>query len=363
MSKPFTSDALETVLSRVTTFFYLVRKEILQGKIMEKEWTIGELLATSNAYWRGCTLQAAVRLDIFSAIAGGKDGITDIAADLGTDPRATGFLLDALAGMGLLSREDEVYANTGAAASFLVKDSPQYMGYIILHHHHLLDGWSHLDKAVLTGEPVPMRSHGEDVDREAFLMGMFNLAMGNAPTVTAAIDLGGRRRLLDLGGGPGTYAIHFCLANPDLRAVIYDRATTEPFARKTIEKFSLAERIDFIGGDFITDPIEGGSYDVAWLSHVLHSNGPDECSQLIVKVVAAMESGGLILIHDFILNNDKAGPEFPALFSLNMLINNPAGRSYSEEEIMAMLKHAGVQDIQRLSWQGPNNSAIICGTV
>lgn len=330
---------------------------------MAKEWTVGELLGTSNAYWRGCALQAAVRLDIFSAIASGKKTAVEIASSLETDERATAYLLNALAGMELLSKEDDSYANSQAAADFLDKGSPRYLGHIILHHHHLVDGWAQLDEAVRQGQPVVRRSYGEEVEREAFLMGMFNLAMGNGPKVADAIDLSGYRHLLDLGGGPGTYAIHFCRANPELQAVVYDRKTTKPFAEKTAEKFEMGQRIRFIGGDFNYDPIGGGPFDVAWLSHILHSNGPDECQRLIDQVVSTMEPGALLLIHDFILNDDKAGPEFPTLFSLNMLLNNPAGRSYSEGEISAMLKRAGVTEIHRLSWQGPNGSAIIQGTV
>ncbi len=330
---------------------------------MAKEWTVGELLGTSSAYWRGCAMQAAVRLDIFSAIADGKRTAGEIAFSLETDERATTYLLDGLVGMELLSKEDDAYANSQAAGNFLDKGSPRYLGHIILHHHHLVDGWAQLDEAIRKGQPVARRSYGEEVEREAFLMGMFNLAMGNGPKVAGAVNLSGRRLLLDLGGGPGTYAIHFCRANPELQAVVYDRKTTKPFAKKTAEKFEMGLRIRFIGGDFNHDPIGGGPFDVAWLSHILHSNGPDECQRVIDKVVSVMDPGALLLIHDFILNDDKAGPEFPALFSLNMLLNNPAGRSYSEGEISAMLKRAGVTEIRRLDWQGPNCSAIIQGTV
>ncbi len=104
---------------------------------------------------------------------------------------------------------------------------------------------------------------------------MFNLAMGIAPRLALQFPLSGRKRLLDLGGGPGTYAIHFCIANPGLAAVILDRSTTEPVARETVARFGLTDRIAFFGGDFNVDPIAGGPYDVAWLSHVLHSNSPE----------------------------------------------------------------------------------------
>jgi hypothetical protein len=227
----------------------------------------------------------------------------------------------------------------------------------------VLDGWAQLHDAVKTGHPVEKRSYGEDVERESFLMGMFNLAMGIAPRVVSQIDMKGRRRLLDLGGGPGTYAIHFCLANPDLHAVIFDHHTTKPFAERTVDKFALTERISFAGGDFNSDAISGGPYDAAWLSHVLHSNGPDECQKIIDKTVAAMSPGGLIMIHEFILDNDKDGPEFPALFSLNMLINNENGRSYSEDELAGMLKRAGVEKPIRHPFQGPNDSSILYGII
>ena len=113
------------------------------------------------------------------------------------------------------------------------------------------------------------------------------------------------KRLLDLGGGPGTYSIHFCLANPEMEAVIFDRPTTKPFAFKTVASFDLEERIEFIGGDFNVDPIQGGPYDVAWLSHILHSNSYEDCQKCIEKTVAALEPGGLILIMDMFRPQSK----------------------------------------------------------
>lgn len=329
----------------------------------KKDWSIGDLLSTSSAYWKGCALQAGVRLGVFSAIHDEKVDLPAVASAIEGNERGTEYLLNALSAMGLLVKEESYYCNSAAALEFLSKKSPRYMGHIILHHHHILDGWAQLDQAVKSGAPVRTRSYGEEVERESFLMGMFNLAMGIAPRLAAQVDLTGRARLLDLGGGPGTYAIHFCRANPDLSAVIFDRITTEPFAKETVEKFGLADRIDFVGGDFNHDPVSGGPYDVAWLSHILHSNGPEACRELIRKTVDVMQPGGLILIHDFILADTKDAPEFAALFSVNMLINNPAGRAYSRQEIGAMLESAGVKDIAMHPFQGPNDSAIMCGTV
>lgn len=329
----------------------------------ENGWHPGALLSVSSAYWRGCTLQAAVRLNIFSLLNTGPLSAGSMAKRLDGDERATGLLLDGLAAMGLLDKRDETYSNTATAGKYLVDSSQTYMGHIILHHYHLLDGWAQLDQAVLSGKSVAKRSYGEAAERKSFILGMFNLAMMVAPSLAPRIDLSGRSRLLDLGGGPGTYSIHFCREHPSLTAVIFDRPTTEPFARETVAEFGLDERIDFHSGDFTRDVITGGPYDCAWLSHILHSNSYAECCSVIRNCVSSMVSGGLIMVHDFILDDSKDGPEFPALFSLNMLLAGNNGRSYSESEIRNMLEAAGVTDIRRHPFQAQNDSSILMGMV
>lgn len=326
-----------------------------------QEWNIGQLLSTSSAFWKSSTVHAAVKLEIFSVIGEGQLTVENVSDRIRGKSRGVAMLLNGLTAMGLLKHENNNYRNTEFSRSCLVKGEPGYVGYIIMHHFHLVDGWAQLHEAVLHGKPVETRSHGDEVERESFQLGMFNTAMPIASTIAAAINLEGRRHLLDLGGGVGTHAIHFCLANPKLKATIYDRQTTEPFARKTTERFGVADRIDFVGGDFNMDPLEG-PFDVAWLSQILHSNSFEECQILIEKTVKALEPGGVILIHDFLLNDTLDGPLFPALFSMNMLLNNN-GRSYSEKEVSDMLSQAGVRDIHRVNFQGPNDSGILCGTV
>lgn len=326
-----------------------------------EEWNTVKLLNISSSYWQACTLHAAVKLEIFSQIGDRRLTAREVAEKIEGSDRGVTPLLNALIAMGLLKKDGELYHNSPAASTYLVKDAPRYIGYIIMHHHHLVDGWAQLDSAVKSGAPVEKRSYGEEKERESFQLGMFNLAMAIAPKLAEQVDLSSRRHLLDLGGGPGTHAIHFCLANPELKATIFDLPTTRSFAMKTVKDFDLEERIDFLPGNFLVDEIKG-TYDVAWLSQILHSLGPEECEALIDKTVQALAPGGLIMIHEFFLEDTMDGPLFPALFSLNMLINNERGRSYSEKEIQAMLERAGVGDILRLPFQGANDSYVICGT-
>jgi predicted O-methyltransferase YrrM len=330
----------------------------------KKTWTPAELLQLSGGYWSACALHAGVKLDVFSPLVDRTISAREMAALLKIDPRGLSMLLNALVALELVEKRGDSYTATPFAAEYLSRNSPQYLGHIILHHHNLMASWSRLDKAVRRGSPDAERvADANDLEvRENFEMGMFNLAMQVAPQVTSRIDLSGRRRLLDLGGGPGTYAVHFCQHNPDLSAVVYDLPSTRPFAEKTIERFGLDDRIAFAAGDFMTGEVREG-FDVAWISHILHGAGPSACSVILKKAVAALEPGGLILVQEFIFEDTMVAPLFPALFSLNMLLGTPDGQAYSQGELFAMLAAAGAGEIRRLPIDLPNGAGIIAGVV
>jgi SAM-dependent methyltransferase len=323
----------------------------------------GELLEISGYFWKTCALHAAVKLDVFTVIGNAQLTGKEISQKLSGSQRGVERLLNALTAMDLLVKIDGKYASSPSGKTFLAKDSAKYIGHIIMHHQHLLESWSQLDQAVLSGRPVRNRtSFSNDEWRKSFLLGMFNLAMGMAPKIVPLIDMSAKRHLLDLGGGPGTYAIHFCKEYSQLKATVYDLPTTRPFAEKTINQFELTDRIQFTEGNYLNDPIEG-RYDAVWLSHILHGEGPDDCRMIIQKAVSLLEPGGMIIIHDFILNNSMDGPLFPALFSLNMLLGTDSGQSYSEDQIIDMLAAAGVKDVRRIAVQSPNDSGIIMGEI
>ena len=330
---------------------------------MNKEiWNAERLLRTSGSYWEACTLHTGVRLEIFTLLGNEHLTAEELARKIDVSERGVAMLLNALTAMELLVKQDNRYGNTAESKVFLIKESPQYCGSLILHHAVLINYWSQLPQSVKSGQPVKTVPYKDDNERDTFLMGMFNLAMASAPQVADLIDLSGKHHLLDLGGGPGTFAIHFCIANPELRASIFDLPESRSCALRIVKQFSLEDRIEFIAGNYLEDEIDG-TYDVAWLSHILHAEGESDCKEIIQKTLSVMEPGGLILIHDFFLNENQDGPLFGALFSLNMLINTPQGRSYSESQVKGMLCKAGVKDVKRIPFRGTNEAGIICGTL
>jgi hypothetical protein len=328
----------------------------------DNTWTIPDLLQLSGSYWGACALHAGVKLDVFSALADGAGTAAAVAQSCSLEPRATALLLDALTALGFMTKADSRYRLTAFAAGHLVRSAPDYIGYIIMHHHHLMEGWAKLPAAVRSGAPVRASvSHGDEAEvRESFLLGMFNLASQLAPRIAGSIDLSGHRRLLDLGGGPGTYAIHFCRQNPELMATVYDLPATRSFAEKTVARFGLGDRIDFCAGDYAADAVPAG-FDVAWLSHILHAEGEAGCLTILRKGAAALQPGGMLLVQEFILNDAKDGPQFPALFALNMLLGTSHGRAYSGEELAAMMTAAGLDDVRRLPLELPNGAGIMSG--
>ncbi len=329
---------------------------------MSEQWNEQSISDVSGSFWQACTLQAAVKLDIFSLLGDEQKTASDVAVEIRSDLRGMTSLLNALVSMGLLKKTGDAFSNTEASSHYLNKSSDRYIGWRILHHHYLMPSWARLDEAVMRGEPVANEKAAvlPEVQREAFLMAMFNNATPVSKSIVPFIDLKGCQTLLDLGGGPGTYAIQFCEKYPQLKAVVYDLPASKPYAEATINKFHMQDRIKFSGGNFFENDIPG-IYEAVWISHILHSSGPEECQELIRRAVRALKPGGLCLLHDFWLNQSEDGPLFPALFSLNMLVRTSRGRSYTEGEARLMLEKAGLKNISRLDLNVPNDSGVIVG--
>lgn len=331
---------------------------------MAKQWTAGEILDLTNAYWKTLTLQAGVLLDIFTVVddAGGTMAEADLARAVNADERAMGMLVTGLTALEFLERDGDMLSLPDHSRVYLSRNSARYVGFIIRHHAHLTPAWIRLAEAVKTGTRMRDSSSLTESaeERETFLMGMFNVAMNQAEKVAAGLDLAGRGRLLDLGGGPGTYAVFFCKANPGLAATIYDRPTTETFARGVVKRFGLEGRINFAGGNFLEDPLPEG-YDVVWISQILHGDSPEDAAKLVRKAGKLLPPGGLLVIQDFVLENDRSGPVHPALFGLNMLVGTDGGQVYTWREIETMMRDAGAESVSRLEIDLPMNCGILVG--
>lgn len=327
-----------------------------------RTWTTESLLRFSSSYWDVCALHAAVVCDVFTPLAETPLNMAELAAQARLSMRGARALGTAICALGLAVREGDKLVLTDFARCHLARTSPEYLGDIILHHQHLTDGWTKLAEAAKEGRRMRPTNESSPETLAAFLKGMANMAIIRAREVAETLDLHGARSLMDLGGGPGSYTAAFCEQNPQLRAVIFDRATTKPFAMETVTQRGLADRVSFVSGDIVQDDLPGG-FDVIWISHVLHGSSPEHCALMCRKACAALNPGGTVYIQEFYLHDTLDGPLFPALFNLNMLQGTDDGQAYTWQEVEIMLKDAGCVSLERLPSAKDPSIGIIRGTL
>ncbi len=281
----------------------------------------------------------ANNLRIFEYIGKGATAV-ELSKNLRTDLRATGILLDAVTALGLLRKARGIYRLTTPAKQFLLPDSPWYQGDMLRHLDTLWTNWSGLDEVVRTG--MPNRSGGRHHD--VFIRAMHNNAVLRSAAVLKALDLRKVKRALDLGGGPGTYGIE--LAKRGIEVTLFDLPNTVEIAGEMIRKAGV-KNVTFRGGDFHFDDI-GSGYDLVLLSQVLHSHSPLENRALLGRVFDALAPKGTVAIHEFTLSEDHASPIAGALFSVNMLVNTPEGRSYTPKEMKGWLTKVGFDRVKKV---------------
>ena len=134
------------------------------------------------------------------------------------------------------------------------------------------------------------------------------------------------------------------LARKKIDVTLFDLPETIAIAKEIVSKHGI-DNINFAAGDYHTDNI-GSGYDLVFISQIVHSLSIDDSLALIEKSRDAMNPTGRIVIHDFLLEKDRAHPVPGALFSVNMLVNTAAGRSYTVQEMRGWLTKAGFKGIR-----------------
>jgi predicted O-methyltransferase YrrM len=308
-----------------------------------------QIMSMTRGFQVAKMLMVAVDLGLFDFLVEPKSAV-ETAAWLKANPRATGIFLNGLAALGLVDKGLDYFKNSELASRYLVRGSENYRGAIVKHIEHTWErGWEDLKETVLVGHPsteetekwVDGRPERDEAEVRAFIWGMHAIARDLAPLVAAKLDLKAVRHLLDLGGGPATYAITFAQANPKLKATVFDLPMPIDIARENIAQNGLTDRVGTLAGNFLKDDI-GTGYDFIWISQILHSHDKEQCQLIIAKAVAALTPGGTLAIQDFYLNADGATPTGAAMFGVHMLAVTPRGRAYTHGEVAEWVKAAGL---------------------
>jgi (2Fe-2S) ferredoxin/predicted O-methyltransferase YrrM len=302
-------------------------------------------------------LLTALELDIFTAVGEGGNA-EQIGTKIHANARAAGMLLNALVGLGLLSKSGDDYKNTPESARFFVQGSKDNHRNGLLHIANIWHRWSTLTDAVRSGTRVPTSRDDNPEWTRNFIAGMQRNAKDRAPLVVKALGTAGIRRILDLGGGSGAYSIAFAKACPEAQCEILDIPEVVPLTAEYVSQAGVSAQVSLRPGDMLRDDF-GSGYDIIMLNAICHMFSEQQNRDIFRRAHQALAPKGRLVVQDFILNPERTGPQHAALFSLNMLVNTDAGASYSEVEYTHWMKAADFSEVCRINLPGP--SSLIVG--
>ena len=312
-----------------------------------------------TAYRLPGVIIAGLELELFTKLGDKTWTIPELAKVLHVSERGVAILCRNLAMAGLLIKKGGTYRNSRLAATALNANHPAYRGsYLDLVKNHWAD-WARLTESVRTGLPLDHDVPEEPDYRRRFTWAMHHRTLDVAPKIASQLSLHGVKTLLDLGSGPGTFAMAFLAKNPSLRATLCDRPDALEVAREIAATHKAGHRLSYLSLDLMKDEIPG-TFDVVWYSNVLHIYSPEENQGLFKRVRSVLNPGGRLIIQDAFLH-DREGlfPEEASLFSVSMLLFTDTGNTYSVAETSEWLKQAGFTAIRRLpikkgseDWEG-----------
>lgn len=311
------------------------------------KWTPDSILGLARGFQEPSILLAAAEVGIISHMAKAPATADACAEALDLDARAARIVLDALTAMEILAKSGATYVMRDDAHHLLSPDSPATVLPMILHACALWRRWAGLP-AILCGRAADQVADEvrQPKDQAAFIGAMHVISVPRAPALVAAIG-GHPRRLIDVGGGSGTYTIAFLRANPEMTATLFDLPPVVEMARQRFAGEGLTTRVTLASGDFSCDPLPGG-HDLALLSAIIHQNSPPENVRLYSNVFRCLVPGGRIVVRDHILAPSRTEPRTGAIFAVNMLAGTAGGDCYTFAEIREGLVAAGFEDVHQI---------------
>lgn len=307
----------------------------------------------SRNFWNSAVLRAGIKLGVFSLLEKQSLPSPQVSQYLKANPRFVLAFLEACAAMGLLEKEEERFKNSVVSSAFLVPGKQGYVGDLVLHITNYWHTWGKLDNLIREGRTeLPFENGFVDVSTywTDYMKGQHNrAAAGQASYLVQNVNLSGRRKLLDLGGGAASYSIALCGANPQLQAFVVDQKEPLEIARTLVGEHNLQDRITLIEGDFHTIDLDTDN-DVVLISGVVLIKSKEECCGLFRRAYDALLSGGLIVVQDFMRIDHSSRRRFlDTMMDLYVLIGfDPRSSDRFGEEVASWLRDTGFTNLRQV---------------
>ena len=329
------------------------------------------IMQIGMGFFASRTLLTAVELDLFTHL--GANGLTAeaIRQQLDLHPRAVPDFPDALVALGLLDRDgdgpDALYSNTPETATFLNRQSPQYLGGIMeMAGTRLYRFWATLTEALKTGQPQnEIKESGEPLfaklyavpERlEQFMNAMAGVSAGNFKSLAEKFDFSRYQTLCDAGGATGQLACMVAAAHPHMRCISADLAPVERIAKRHIERAGLSDRVQTAVIDFFAHPLPKA--DVITMGMILHDWNLEKKKHLIKLAYDALPPGGAFIVVEALIDDARRENAFGLLMSLNMLIEFGDAFDYTGADFEAWCREAGFSRFEIIPLAGPSSAAV-----
>jgi hypothetical protein len=310
---------------------------------------VHQISAITYGFMASKALFSALEFDLFTRIANGRATIAALSDDTGIAANRMRTLLTALKTLGLVTERAGRFANAPGTTRYLVAGSSgDFRDYVrFVNGAFGYESLRHLD-AALRGERIfPDKGYYEGIvygaggiGGERFSSAQHSGSLGPARLMAKRVDLKGRKRLLDVGGGSGAYTLAFCAENPHLRATILDFPQTVETARRYSREAGLASRVDHVGGNAIAVDWPA-NHDVILISYVWSAVGRDDIALLARRAFDALPPNGLLVVHDFMVDDAHEGPPFAAWYLLGSVLDNPSAECLTPGYVEGVLRDAG----------------------
>jgi SAM-dependent methyltransferase len=334
---------------------------------VENAVTPGRIMHIALGFWASKALLSAVEVGIFSTLSEGPLDASALTKRLGLHERSARDFFDTLVALGMLEREDGLYRNSPESAEFLVPGKPTYIGgFLEMINGRLYSFWGNLTEGLRTGLPQnEVKSGGAglfealyaDPERlRLFLSAMTGLSFGAASAMAAKFPWADYQTVLDVGGAQGGLLTQLCLAHPHLRGTNFDLPMVGPIFEEYVAEHGLSDRLSFHAGDFFAEELP--SADVIVMGHILHDWDLEQKRMLIEKVYRALPEGGVFIVFEALIDDERRKNATGLLMSLNMLIETPGGFDYTGEDCAGWMREAGFRDIRVEHLVGPDSMVI-----
>ena len=306
-----------------------------------------QIRETAYSFQESRILLTAFELKIFTILDKHMMSSVEVSKKIDADSRSTDRLLNALCGMGLLRKVKGKFYNTDLSSKHLVEGKPDFMGNLY-HTNHLWNTWNYLTDSVKKGSSFAGDQNKKDKEDwvDSFIAAMHYRGIKQARLLAMMIDLSNTKKMLDIGGGSAAFSMELVKRNPSVKATVLDLPHVIPLTKKYVEQEGLSSNFDFIEGNYLSSGFSSG-YDLILLSAIVHINSYEQNEMIIKKCADALNNNGMVIINDFIMNDDRTKPYHGAIFSLNMLVGTESGDTYTENEITEWFKSAGFSKTER----------------